>query len=374
MGSYQIWLGGKPADNGFYDRLLSLDVEESADLPASLQLKLPVTRASDGELTEVGDAALAPYASIAVTVTPPDGAPSCIFDGYVLSQKVHMQSGVRGAWVEVYAQDASWLMKLEQKTREWAGATDALAAATIFGDYGITPAPENSQDDSGPYAEDAHTLMQRGTDYDFLQALARRAGRVMRIRCGATPGPRTGVFATPSLSGTPVATLRPNDTVAPNVREIDFEWDVMRPTEVLARQALLTDASPDGANGDSDSSGLAALDERDLPTFAGRALKVMLTGVADDAGQLKRKAQALLRESQWFARCNGSVELNALKKVLRAGDIVQVETVGSLYSGKYLAWSVLHSIRPAAYTMTFQLVRNAMGPAPKGAGIFGGLL
>jgi phage protein D len=373
MSNYQIILNGKPADAGFYDRLVSLEVEESADLPASLQLRLPIARGADGELTEVGDAALAPFASIAVVVTPRDGAPGCIFDGYVLSQKVHMQSGVRGAWVEVYAQDASWLMKLEQKTREWAGATDALAAAAIFADYGIVPAPENGEDDSGPYTEDAHTLMQRGTDYDFLQGLARRAGRLLRIRCDATPGSRTGVFAAPRLDAEPVATLRPNDTEAPNVREIEFEWDLMRPTSVLARQALITDASADGANGDSDDSGLKPLDERDLAAFAGRPLKVMLAGVADDAGQLKRKSQALLRESQWFARCNGAVELGALNVLLRAGDIVRVETAGSQYSGKYLAWSVLHSIRQAAYTMTFQLVRNAMGPAPTGGGLPGGL-
>lgn len=372
--NYQVWLNGAPADSGFYDRIVSLDIEESAGLPASLQLRLPIARTPEGELTEVGDAAFAPFANIAVVVTPQDGAPTCIFDGYVLSHKVHMQSGVRAAWLEMYAQDASWLMKLEEKTREWANTTEAVAAAAIFAEYGIAPAPENSEQDSGLYTEDAHTLMQRGTDYDFLQGLARRSGRVLRIGCGPAPGVRTGVFASPGLQGEPVASLRPNDAKAPNVKEIEFEWDLMRPTAVVARQALFTDPSEDGANGDSSNSGLAPLDARNLASFAGRPMQVILTAAADDAGQLQRKAQALLRESQWFVRCAGAVELGALRVLLRAGDIVQVETVGSLYSGKYLAWSVLHSIRPEAHTMKFQLVRNAMGPAPAAGGILGGLL
>lgn len=371
---YQVWLNGVPADTPFYDRLVSLDIEQNAGLPASLLLRLPVARSAEGELSAVGEAAFAPFANIAVVLTPEDGAPGCIFDGYVLSHKVQMHSGVRSAWLEVYAQDASWLMKLEEKTREWADTTDAQAAAAIFREHDIAPAPENADDDSGPYPEDAHTLMQRGTDYDFLQTLARRAGRVLRIGCGPRPGTRVGIFASPSLARPPVATLRPNDPVAPNVSEIAFEWDVMRPTAVMARQALFTDPSADGASGDAGDSGLAPLDARGLAAFAARTMKVILTAPADDAGQLQRKAQALLRESQWFARCSGAVELGALRVVLQAGDIVDVASVGSLYSGKYLAWSVLHKIRPEACTMQFQLVRNAMGPAPSAAGNLRGLL
>src|SRR5262249_54468502 len=128
------------------------------------------------------------------------------------------------------------------------------------------------------------------------------------------------------------------DLATPNVSRMDFEWDVMRPTAVVAGQAVFTDSSDDGASGDATESGLAPLDERDLATFAGRPMQVILTTPADDAGQLKRRAQAVLRESQWFVRCSGEADLASLRKLLRPGDLVSVATVGSVHSGKYLIW------------------------------------
>jgi phage protein D len=367
-------LNGAPAGSDLYDRLSLLEVEENADLPGSLQLRIPMARTEDGDVTGINHEGFQPFANIAVLVTPEEGQPGCIFDGFVLSHKVHMESGIRSSWLEVYAQDASWLMNLEEKAREWANTTDSTAAAAIFSEYGFTPAPENSDDDSGIYTEDTHTLMQRGTDFEFLRSLARRAGRLLRVTCGAVPGVRTGVFARPNVTTEPVATLRPNDAEAPNVRQIDFEWDLMRPTAVVARQGLFTDASQDGASGDSSESGLRAIDDRDLTTFAGRPMQVMLTATADDASQLERKAKALLTEAQWFARCSGEADLASLRVLLRAGDIAMVETVGSVHSGKYLIWSVRHTISPDSHKMNFHLVRNAMGPAPSGAGgLLGGL-
>ena len=52
-----------------------LEIEENADLPDAISLQLPVA-AEDGELTWVGDGRIAPYANIAVVVTPDDGDPA----------------------------------------------------------------------------------------------------------------------------------------------------------------------------------------------------------------------------------------------------------------------------------------------------------
>src|SRR5262249_7250193 len=150
-------------------------------------------------------------------------------------------------------------MSLEEKTREWANTTDATTASAIFAEYGFTPASENSDEDSGVYTEDAHTLMQRGTDFDFLRTLARRAGPFFRVSCGSQPGTRIRVFAKPKLDGEPTVVLRPNDLATPNVSRMDFEWDVMRPTAVVAGQAVFTDSSDVGASGDATESGLAPL-------------------------------------------------------------------------------------------------------------------
>jgi hypothetical protein len=373
--SFQVWMEGKPADTNFYDRLMSLEVEENADMASAIQIRLPVAATADGDLTSVNDSGLQPLKNIAVTVTPEGGNQSCLFDGCVLGHKLHVESGLRESTLEVYGQDASWLMNLEEKTREWADVTEGQAANTIFGEYGFIPDSGNLDDDSGIYAEDAHTLMQRGTDADFLRTLARRSGKLFRVSGGAAPGAPVGVFTKPGTDGDAAATLKPNDPDAPNVRKLDLEWDVMRPTAVRAQQSLFSDSSGDTANGDAQDSGLSALDDRGLATFAGKPMTVMLTAPADDAGQLSRRAQALLRESEWFVRCTGEADLSSLHVVLRAGSVVSIEGMGSVHSGKYFVWSVRHVIDQQMHKMHFVLVRNAVGSAPSsGRGRLGGLL
>jgi len=367
VSTYQVIFGKEPAGPDFYGVLAKLEVEENADLPDAISLQLPVS-AAGGKLTWVGQDRIGPYANIAVVVTPDDGDPQCIFDGYVLSSKVHMPAGPAGATVDVWGQDASVLMGLEEKVREWSGMTDSAVANQIFASYdGVTPAPDNTRDDTPVHSEDEHTLMQRGSDIAFLRRLARRTGRWCRIMCAGTPGQRVGYFALPSLTGDPAVTIDLNDPAKASTTVLDFSWDVARPTSVSARQASLADADQDGVSADTADSGLPPLDARGLRDFAGRTTNVILTAAADTA-EMPGRARSVLREAGWFARCEGTAGLAVLKQVLRVGSVAAVEGVGSLLSGPYLVWSVRHTITTQSHTMAFVLVRNAVGPAPAPAG------
>lgn len=372
-GTFQLILNGTPADDGFYTNMSALEVEESVDEPGAIQIKLPVTTDDSGDITNVCDARFQPFATLAVVAQQEDQPDQCVFDGVVLSSKLHLTTGAVGSELQVWGQDSSWLMNLEDKVKEWVDVTDGSVANTIFGDYGITPAPDNTSDDSPSHTESGHSLMQRATDIQFLRQLARRNGKICRVACQDKPGERTGYFAKPALDGDPVVTLTLNDSAAANVSALDFEWDVARPSAVKANQALFTDPSEDGASGDTDDSGLAPLDERTLADFAGQPIVKRLTVPVDDAGELTLRAQALLRETGWFARCEGETDAGRLKAVLRAGTVVQVDGAGSLNSGKYFVWSVRHSFTADAHKMRFTLVRNAVGPAPAGGGLPGGL-
>jgi phage protein D len=371
--TFRLVLNGTPADDPLYTAIGTIEVEESVDLPGAIQFTLPVSSTDDGELTYVADDRFQPFANLAVVATPDGGSDQCIFDGYVLSHKLHLQTGVVSSQLQVFGQDASWMMNLEEKAVEWSDVTDADVASSIFGDYGITPADDNSDEDSPSHTEDGHTLMQRATDIQFLRNLARRNGKICRVACTDTPGERTGYFDKPSLDGDPVATLILNDpTGAWTVNTLDFEWDVTRPTQVKAQQALFNDTDP--AVGDSSDSGLAPLDQQSLSSFSGQDMTVMLAAPVDDAQELTLRANALLREAGWFVRCEGEADVSRLNEVLRAGTVVQLNTVGSLYSGKYYVWSVRHTITADYHRMKFVLVRNAMGPPPSGGGgLLGGL-
>jgi phage protein D len=371
--TFRVVLNQVAADEDFYTQMTSLEVEDNIDLPAAFQLQLPVSRSGSGGLTFVDDDAFQPFASFAVVVSVEGQAPECIFDGLVLSHKLHMETGTTSASLQVWGQDASVLMNLEEKVKEWVDTTDATAANAIFDDHGIAPAPDNLLDESPSHPESGHTLMQRGTDIQFLRRLAKRTGKFVRVTCADQPGERTGYFAKPTLDAPPALKLVLNDPDNWNVNALDLEWDVMRPSSVKARQTLFNDDTPDGVSGDSADSGLPTLDGRDLATFAGRAVTVLLAAPVDDAGELAQRAQAVLRDAGWFVHCEGEADIARVNQVIRAGTIVEIAGIGSVHSGKYLVWSVRHTITQDAHKMRFVLARNAVGPAPAGGGILGGL-
>jgi phage protein D len=388
--SYQLLLGGQQAEPDLLTSLASVEVEESMDLPSAVQILLPISRSSGGDLTYVADPRFAPLANIAVVASAggsgasgvaggaagaaasalgggaAHSAAQCIFDGYVLSQKIHLETGTTKSTLTVWGQDASWLMNLTEKVKEWVDVTDADVAGSIFGDYGVTPSDQNGDDDSPSHTEDGHSLMQRGSDIQFLRALARRNGKVCRVACADKPGAPIGFFAKPKLDGDPAATITVNDTTNWTVGSLDLEWDVTRPTAVVARQALFTDPDEAGVSADTSASGLTALGDRDLASFTGKPMTVLLAAPVDSGGELTLRAQSVLREADWFVRCEADTDAERLGVVLRAGMIVTLVGVGALFSGRYLVWSVRHHITQEAHTMKFVLLRNAVGSPPGG--------
>jgi phage protein D len=365
--SYQVLFNGTPADEAFYDIVSMLEIEENADLPDAISLQLPVA-AQNGELSWVGDARIAPYSNIAVVITPPDGGrPQCIFDGYVLTQKVRVPTGTTGATVEVWGQDATVLMGLTETVKEWSGVSDVDVAAAIFATYGATPASENSKETAPSHTEDSHTLMQRGSDIDFLRRLARRTGRWCRVFCQEKPGVRTGYFASPDVSAQASVTITVNTADGAAAQVLEFSWDVARPTKVTARQVDLNSGDKDGVSADASDSGLSPLDSTKLASFAGKDRTVILTAAADSP-VLPPRAAGLLREAGWFAKCEGSTDLAVLKQVLRVGSVVSVAGCGSQLSGSYLVWRVRHSITTRSHKMAFVLTRNAVGASSGGGG------
>ncbi|MBW8860262.1 MAG: hypothetical protein JF570_11215, partial [Caulobacter sp.] len=237
----------------------------------------------------------------------------------------------------------------------------------IFGEYSFAPDPSNTGGDSPAHTESGHSLMQRATDAQFLDGLAKRSGKLCRVFCTDTPGVRTGWFAAPSLDGDPTATLVLNGDTDANVDAVDISWDVMRPVSVGTQQALFTGEDP--AVGDSEDTGLTALDAQDLPTFMAQPMSALLTATVDDGGELTTRAQAVLRDASWFVKCEGTTDAGRLGSILRVGSVVALNAAGAMHSGKYLVWKVRHTITTEAHKMAFTLVRNAVGaPAATGGG------
>jgi hypothetical protein len=370
---FDIVIGGTSAQD-FDADIVELEVEENADLPSAFSLTLPVSATPSGDYDTVSDSRLAPLSNIAVTAQASDGVTQCLIDGYVLAQQIHLDTGTAKSTIKVWGQDASWLMNTSEQAKEWVDVTDGSAANSIFSNYGFTPDPTNLDDDSPVHTEDGATLMQRGSDAQFLRALARRSGKWFRVFCTDTPGQRTGFFAVPNLSADPAVTLVLNDAASANVATLDISLDVMRPSAVNAFQALFTDADGDaaGAGGNFTDDGLPEMNSQDLSALTSGPVTALLTTTAADAGTITQRANSLLREAGWFVRCEGVTDASLLGSILRVGTIVAVNAVGAIHSGNYLVWSVRHKITAEKHEMHFVLIRNAIG-APPPASPAGGL-
>jgi hypothetical protein len=356
---FDLLVDGQPAAD-VAAALSLLEVEESADQPGKVSLTLPIARTSTGDLDGPSDPRLAPLSNLAVTASAADGQVHCLFDGYVLAQNLHLDKGVTESRIKVWGQDASWLMNTTERAREWVDVTDADVATSIFGEYGFKADVANDEE-APAHSESGHSLMQRATDAQFLQVLARRSGKLFRVFCTDKPGERTASFGAPRLDGDPVATLTLNGAEDANLDSVDFAWDVMRPTAVSAGQALFT--TTDAAGSETADSGLAPLDARDLSTFAGQPVTALLTTIVDDTGELSQRARSVLRDAGWFVRCEGEADAGRLGSILRVGSVVMLNAAGSVHSGKYLVWNVRHTITAEAHKMAFTLVRNAVGEA-----------
>lgn len=374
VSTFQLQLGGRPVEADLIALMVSLDVDESMDLPGAVQLEIPLSRTNDGDYSLINQPRFQPMSSLSVVAMPggqddpfaPPPTAECIFDGYVLSHRIHLETGGTQLMLTVWGQDATWPMNLTEKTREWVDMTDADVAAKIFKEQGVVPADENTDEDSPSHTEDGHTLMQRGSDIQFLRMLARRNGKLARVFCKDQPGVRFGWFARPSLEGDPTVEISLNDPDDWNVTALDLEWDATKPTAVIARQALFSDTSP--ASGDTSDSGLPPLGDQGLADFTGQPMTVLLAAPVDDAGELGMRAAAVLREADWFVRCTGEADVERLGAVLRAGMLVSVIGIGALRSGTYLVWSVRHRITHQSHLMKFTLVRNAVGTPSPGPG------
>jgi hypothetical protein len=366
-GSFDLLVDGA-AITDFDTTLLDVEVEENVDMPGAFRVCLPIKISATGDYDTTSDPRFGPMSNIAVTAKAADGKSHCLIDGYVLAHEIHLDAAAASSTLKISGQDSSWLMNMSENVREWADVTDAAAANTIFGDYGFTPDPKNTDDDSSTHTSDTASLMQRASDAQFLRDLARRSGKFFRVFCTDTPGIRTGAFVKPPVDGDPVVTLTLNPSDKANIGPIEVSWDVMRPTTVTAQQLLFTDSSGEPAGGDTSDSGISDLDSKALSDFAGKPVSTLLATQAVDSDTLDQRARSVLREAGWFVRCEGSTDTSRLGAILRAGTVAQIEAAGSLHSGKYLVWSVRHHITANAHEMKFVLMRNAVGSGTSAAG------
>jgi phage protein D len=309
-----------------------------------------------GDFPDLKDGSGIDAGSMLAVIAPLNGKNNYLVKGPVTGQKVYFQHGVGGSYVEVEGSDSSIKMARQTQAVVFTDQTDSDAVSQILGSsqYGFTPDVESTK---AGHFETKHTLVQRGSDLEFVRRLARRNGCLFWVDCDSS-GTETAHFKRPSVNGDAGLNLDINlDTN--NLGTLELSWDVERSTSVEASQFNLNDKTV--LDGGVASSPLSSLGSQSLNDITGDTRSGHLHAPVDDAGDLKARGEGALIEAAWFVHAAGRTSVSALGDVLRANTIVKLRGVGSRHSGNYYVAAVRHTIDPSAHHMEFELVRNGWG-------------
>jgi phage protein D len=357
---YSLSVNGQPASAEVLNAMRRVEMEDHASMAAMLRLRLAVAVKENGSgWTLLDDDLFTRLAKIKLSVTVGSGPAVPLIEAYVIEVDTNFSTEPNGSLLTVTAMDSSVLMHLDEKVKAWSNMMDSDVASSIFSgsDYNFTPVVESTE---WTRQENDQTLIQRGTDMQFLQHLAERNG----FECFVTSsdaGTIEGHFHPPKHDSQPQGTLTVNMGSATNVNRLQARFDMLGPA--TAKGATLDPDDASSQDGEAEQAKQTE-DMGNTPSVSSdRPRKVLLSqlGMAK-SGEVQRYAQAVVDRSSWSIVAEGDLNTLAYGGVLKAKQPVMVRGVGRTFSGRYYVERVVHLIGgDGSYVQRFRLRRNAIG-------------
>jgi phage protein D len=391
--SYQIAFDGTPASSDFYGDVVSVVVEEDVNKATHLSLVLATSQNDDGSWTHLDDDQLALFAHVTVSTgfsggggladalggaaaavggalgASPGGNAGLVpvFDGYITAIHLQLPSEPGATTLEVQGLDTSVLMSLEEKVRTFPDMSDSDIVQQIVSGYGVQVQADST---ATVHQENDTTIVQRGTDIQFVRELAARNGVEFYFESDPSSGEVTAYFQAPQLDGTPQPDLAIQFADSSNLRHFSAYLSGQRPLSVKTQQTDVKAGTPNSAQ--VTDTELTKLGDKDANTLIGgplnnlvtpqdtQAQMLLLAPPTSDATELQTVAQAVRDEAAWFITATGEVNNDAYQAVLRPHRVVLVKGAGKTYSGKYYVTRVTHELKAdGSYVQRFEARRNA---------------
>jgi phage protein D len=382
--AYQITLDGDAVDDAFYDDVVSLTVDESTTDPTSFHLRLATSKRDDGSWPHLDDPRFALFnpVSIQIGFTGGGGVLEAlgnllsgggndglepVFDGYITGVEVTLGSEPDNAFIDVSGMDACVLMSLEEKIATWKDLADSdIVKQIVGGGYGLT-----IQVDATPtvHQQNDTTIVQRGTDLQFVRELARRNGLEFYVETDKASESVIAYLRTPQVDGTPQPDLAIQFGDDSNLRRFTVRLSGQRPLSVRAEQIDVKTNRPNRAQ--VSATQLATLGADDADVLIGgplaslvtpkdaRAQTLVLGPPTSDPTELQTLAQSVRDEASWLISAEGEVNGDAYGCALRPRRPVLVKGAG-IYDGRYYVTRVRHElVGDGTYTQAFEARRNA---------------
>lgn len=380
--TYQIAFDDEAVDEQFYSDVVSLTVEENTNAASTFHLQLKIVHQDDGSWEYLDDDRLAVFTKVSIKIgfTSGGGVAGAlggqgggnsglepVFDGYITAVNVNLGSQPGNTYIDVSGMDTSVLMSLEEKIARWPDLADSDIVQQIVGNYGVQVQVD---DTATTHQENDTTIIQRGTDIQFVRDLARRNSLEFYFETDKDSRDVIAYFRKPQLDGTPQPDLAIQFGEESNLHNFTARLSGQRPLNVKTEQMDVKANSPNSAQA-SDTQ-FTKLGDKNLNTLVGEPLDSLVTpkeaqaqmlvlgAPSSDATELQTLAQAIRDEAAWFISASGEINSDAYQAVLRPHRLVLVKGAGKQYSGKYYVTSVLHQLRgDGSYTQKFEARRNA---------------
>ncbi|WP_448612082.1 phage late control D family protein [Geodermatophilus sp. URMC 60] len=354
--TYTVMIDDAPAAAEIIDAIEHIECEDDLGKAALLRLHLGTALSEDGEQwLFADDGTFARLSRVQLLVATGTGLPAVVFDGYVVQTELSLSEDPGGSAFTVIAMDATALMNLEEKVREWPNMPDSAIATAILGEYTLAPVVDDTQ----PVRTQVDTtVIQRDTDIQFLRHLAQRNGFDVYVRPGPVPGVVEGHFHRPAVDDPAQGVLSVAMGEVSTLRTFSARYEMLRPAAATASGVdarTVTRQPAESTAGNLTELGATTLLDGNRP----RTTLLRSTGESQ-AGALQTLTQAAVDRSTWAVTVDGELDTAIYGDVLRTGGPVLLRGAGSTYSGTYYVQTVRHRIEGERYTQHVSLRRNAV--------------
>lgn len=349
-----------PVNDDFYENFIQLEVEDNADGPSTFKIKLPYGKGDSGDWEFSAQDDLELFNTISISAKFLDGTKQNLIDGYITNINAHIGSNEEDSYVEIMGMDKTLLMSLVEKEATYVAQSDSDIASSIFSSYGFTADVDTTP---APPQDDSYTVIQRGTDIQFLKSLALRNGFQCFVDKATPSGSVKGIFKKIDLSQSSQGTLYVQFADKTNIVSIDFFVDGLRPVFAEIKQqdactAQITTTTQDGSD-------LSALGRTNLSSSQSGSLpnemKILLSRYTTaNQQQMTNLVNSAVDDGSWFVAAKGTVNAEYYAAVLEAKKLLTIYGAGSVFSGDYYVTKVTHKFMRESYLQDFEAKRNAL--------------
>lgn len=358
--------------DGLYQDLVQLEVEVGDDLMGSFRLELTLRLAHDGSWRYLDQDSFALWMPITIRAGF-NGATEELLRGYITHLKPNFETDLTHCTLEVWGLNRSVELDRVEQLKAWPNQRDSDIATTILRDYGLTPQVEST---GVTHAEEISTVMQRESDWQFLQRLARRNGYELYVAGDEA------YFGPPRLNAPPQPTLAAHFGDQTNLKTVRVCADALAPTAVKIFQVdrltkeVLGSTVEHSSQKQFGKQGAATLPTGTITPAEMTVQSTMTTGIVE----MQTLAQAIYHQAEWFVTVEGEIDAVQYGHLLAPYQPVLIKGIGASFSGLYYTTHVVHTFAPKTYHQRFRAKRSGLGLtgeenfAGGGGGLLGALL